>query len=77
MRWTLTIPTLATAALAIPSKRQEDSINGQTVLSYNETVILHHNMHRQNHSSVDLSWDEDLAITAQKIANNCNFEHDV
>lgn len=77
MHWTLALSALATAALAMPHKRQEESTNTATTLTYNETVIFHHNLHRANHSSVNITWSEDLASTAQKIANLCNFEHNM
>lgn len=79
MQWTLALSALASAALAMPhhSKRQEETINSGSTLTYNETVVFHHNLHRANHSSVNITWDEDLASTAQKIANLCNFEHNM
>ncbi|CZT14861.1 uncharacterized protein RCC_00796 [Ramularia collo-cygni] len=77
MHWTLAISALAAAALAMPQRRQEESTSDIRTLTYNETVVFHHNLHRANHSSVNITWDEDLASTAQKIADICNFEHNM
>lgn len=77
MRWTLALPAWAASVLAVPHRRQEESASSSTTLTYNESVIFHHNIHRANHSSVNITWDEDLASTAQKVANLCNFEHDM
>lgn len=77
MHWTLALPALATVVLAVPHKRQDESISSVSSLTYNETVVFHHNLHRANHSSVNITWDEQLASTAQKLANLCNFEHNL
>lgn len=42
---------------------------------YQSTVTYHHNVHRYNHSSPALSWNDSLASTAQKIGNTCNYAH--
>ena len=59
-------PEPTTAAPAEPS--------GLT--SYNDIVVVHHNVHRSNHSAPDLQWDDALASTAQKIAAGCVYAHD-
>lgn len=45
--------------------------------SYADIVVMHHNIHRANHSAPDLQWDEGLASTAQKIGETCMYEHNV
>jgi len=39
--------------------------------------VLHHNIHRSNHSSPDIVWDDDLASTAAGIAASCKYAHNV
>lgn len=46
-----------------------------TATEYADRVVLHHNLHRANHSSVNVTWGQDLANTAQKIAASCVFAH--
>lgn len=43
---------------------------------YNDIVVVHHNVHRANHSAPDVQWDAALAATAQKIAAGCVYAHD-
>ncbi|GIZ46348.1 hypothetical protein CKM354_000947600 [Cercospora kikuchii] len=43
--------------------------------SYPDVCLYHHNIHRANHSAPALVWSEELAATAQKIANTCVYEH--
>jgi len=43
--------------------------------SYSSKVVFHHNIHRLNHTSPELSWDQGLADTAQKIASSCYYAH--
>jgi hypothetical protein len=45
--------------------------------SYQDDVVAHHNAHRANHSAPALAWDDATAATALKIANSCNYAHDV
>jgi hypothetical protein len=44
-------------------------------LNYADTVILHHNIHRANHSAPDLTYDRDLETIAKTIASTCVFAH--
>jgi hypothetical protein len=44
---------------------------------YAKSVTDHHNAHRANHSAPALEWDDALAATALKIAQSCNYAHDV
>jgi uncharacterized protein YkwD len=49
----------------------------QRGLSYKDTVVLHHNLHRSNHSSPNITWDLDLADSAKSIAKTCVFAHNL
>merc|ERR1711967_140713 len=46
------------------------------VSSYENRVLLHHNVHRANHSAADLSYSNELANVAQQIASSCVYAHD-
>ncbi|KAI5363494.1 Putative CAP domain-containing protein [Septoria linicola] len=70
----LTIAAVFAATVsALPTlvQRQEE----YTSLNYSQLAVLHHNIHRANHSAPNVTWDDDLAATAKKIADTCNFEH--
>ncbi|KAF4553979.1 Hypothetical protein D9617_5g068540 [Elsinoe fawcettii] len=43
--------------------------------TYKQAVVNHHNYHRANHSSPDLTWSAALAQTAKKIADTCVYAH--
>lgn len=42
---------------------------------YASIVVKQHNIHRANHSAPDLTWNQDLADIATKIAHDCTFAH--
>lgn len=65
----LTLLGLVATSLAAPLEERG--------LSYKDTVVLHHNIHRANHSSPNVTWDLNLAATAQKIAKTCVFAHNM
>lgn len=44
---------------------------------YNSRALYHHNIHRANHSAVDLKWDDNLASSAQEVASSCVYAHNV
>lgn len=43
--------------------------------SYSDIALMHHNIHRSNHSSVPAVWNSTLASIAQEIALSCNYSH--
>jgi len=44
---------------------------------YSAIAVHHHNIHRANHTSPDVTWDDTLASTAADIAASCVYAHDV
>ncbi|KAK6425377.1 hypothetical protein LTR95_016272 [Oleoguttula sp. CCFEE 5521] len=48
-----------------------------TPTDYAGKVVLHHNLHRANHSAPALEWSQSLADTASKIAQSCVYAHNV
>ena len=38
--------------------------------------LMHHNIHRANHSAVDLKWNAEIAAYAATTAATCRFAHD-
>ncbi|KAF2097607.1 PR-1-like protein [Rhizodiscina lignyota] len=61
--------TTAKAAASTPSSSGKPS--------YSEIVVMHHNIHRANHSADNMEWDQSLADTALAIAQSCNYAHNV
>lgn len=43
--------------------------------SYQDICVYHHNLHRSNHSAPDVAWSDDLASSAQQIAESCVYAH--
>lgn len=44
---------------------------------YKSTCLYHHNVHRANHSSPALVYDDQLAAYALQVANSCIFAHNL
>lgn len=44
--------------------------------SYKSNILYHHNVHRSNHSADALTWSDELAAAALKLAQRCVFKHD-
>lgn len=68
--FTTLLLALAATTLALPTiniKRDDND--------YVSTVLLHHNIHRWNHSSPSINYHYATASTAQKIAQSCVFAH--
>lgn len=42
---------------------------------YASQVIYHHNIHRQNHSAVNLVYSQTLASYARTLASSCSYGH--
>lgn len=66
---------LIATATALPTLLPRDDNTGSAALNYSDLCVLHHNYHRDNHSAPAVVWDDDLAATAKKIADECSFEH--
>ncbi|KAK3701573.1 hypothetical protein LTR37_015427 [Vermiconidia calcicola] len=49
--------------------------SGPPPSDYAGKVVLHHNLHRSNHSAPDVAWDDKLASIAATIASSCRYEH--
>ena len=45
--------------------------------TYKALVLQHHNIHRQNHSAVDLVWNDTMAKYAETTAKTCVWEHNL
>lgn len=72
---------VSTPAAAPPSSTQAAaptvSAASSNLGGYAGSVVNHHNMHRANHSSPDLVWDQNLANIATEHANTCIYKHNV
>lgn len=60
--------------LITPSGQQEPHEKRQSA-TLQQRALLHHNIHRRNHSAPDLTWNVDLAKYAKELALRCNFQH--
>ncbi|KAI1184501.1 CAP domain-containing protein [Nemania serpens] len=45
--------------------------------SFQSTALYHHNIHRFNHSSPEVTWNEEIAGYAATTAKTCKFAHDM
>ncbi|KAI0118279.1 CAP domain-containing protein [Nemania sp. FL0031] len=45
--------------------------------SFQSTALYHHNIHRSNHSSPEMSWNSEIAGYAANTAKTCVFAHDM
>lgn len=84
MQFLAVAAVLTTAVSALPAlvERQQTYEaptydEGETYggLNYSARAVLHHNLHRSNHSATNVTWDDDLASSAKKVADLCIFEH--
>ncbi|KAI4716122.1 PR-1-like protein [Aureobasidium sp. EXF-10727] len=57
------------------SSTQKSSAAPAKATTYQQRVLVSHNVHRANHSASDLIWDNALASTAAKIASTCVYAH--
>ena len=44
---------------------------------YASKVVLHHNVHRANHSAPNIAWDANLEASAKQVADSCVYAHNV
>ena len=78
MLWALALTTLVAGSVAVQHAGDHRHLHKRGLekrFDYSNLVIVHHNIHRSNHSASPLTYDEGLASTAAKIAATCNFEH--
>jgi hypothetical protein len=62
---------------ALPTTEEQDlQARAAITLPYSERALIYHNLHRMNHSSVNVTWDNDLAASAETLAKKCEFKHD-
>ena len=64
-----------TSSESAPSSAAGSSDSDPKPTDYQSTVLWHHNVHRYNHSAPALAWNESLVEIAQKIADSCNYAH--
>ncbi|KAI5244000.1 PR-1-like protein [Aureobasidium subglaciale] len=57
------------------SSTQKSSAAPAKATTYQQRVLVSHNVHRANHSASNLIWDNALASTAAKIASTCVYAH--
>ncbi|CAD0113277.1 unnamed protein product [Aureobasidium uvarum] len=57
------------------SSTQKSSAAPAKATTYQQRVLVSHNVHRANHSASNIVWDNALASTAAKIASTCVYAH--
>lgn len=74
--------TAAPSSSVAPSSASSSSVassassaSGSDPTSYSDIVVYHHNLHRANHSATDIQFNQSLADTAMKIAQTCQYKH--
>ncbi|CAK1366996.1 Cell wall protein PRY3 [Cercospora beticola] len=83
MQFLAVAAVLTTAVSALPALVERQQTYGAPTyeaetyggLNYSARAVLHHNLHRSNHSATNVTWDDDLASSAKKVADLCIFEH--
>jgi len=67
-----------TQTVAEPAAKPSPSeVKDTADMSFEDTSVYHHNIHRSNHSAPDVSYDDTYAGYAAQTAKNCKFAHDV
>lgn len=60
-----------------PAPTSQRSAPASAPTDYASKAILHHNIHRQNHSAPDIEWSSDLEASAKAVAQSCVYAHNV
>ncbi|KAI1379054.1 PR-1-like protein [Hypoxylon crocopeplum] len=61
----------APSSTSVPTSDVPDSDD------FNSLAVYHHNIHRSNHSSPEVTWSDKLAGYAANTAATCKFAHDM
>jgi uncharacterized protein YkwD len=59
------------------SPTQQQSAPASAPTDYASKAVLHHNVHRANHSAPDIAWDSGLEASAKQVASSCVYAHNV
>ncbi|EXJ88083.1 hypothetical protein A1O1_05011 [Capronia coronata CBS 617.96] len=71
------ISTFTTSTISTTSSTTTTTSGAPIVTNeaYINTILLHHNIHRTNHSANALTWSPSLADTARVLAQTCVYGH--
>lgn len=64
----------ASSTLATSTSSAQPESTGAN--AYQQAVLYNHNIHRSNHSSPSVDWDDKLKESAHVLAARCVYEHD-
>jgi hypothetical protein len=70
-------PTTSDWSQPSESPTQQHSAPASAPTDYAEKAVLHHNVHRANHSAPDIAWDSGLEASAKQVASSCVYAHNV
>ncbi|CAK4031414.1 PR-1 [Lecanosticta acicola] len=73
----LTALVAATATNAVRDSRSRLHRQSKRDVDFVDMVVTHHNIHRANHSATPIFYHYDMSNTARKIAQSCNFSHNM
>lgn len=69
-------PTVTVVPVNTPSPSSSPApVSNPNLSDYASAALLQHNLHRRNHSSPDVNWDDGLANIAKQIAETCVYAH--
>lgn len=60
-----------------PKPSPVNNVPAQADDSFQSTALYHHNIHRFNHSSPEVTWNSEIAGYAATTAKTCKFAHDM
>jgi uncharacterized protein YkwD len=73
--WSQPAPTSQAPPSKSPTAQRSAPASAPT--DYASKAVLHHNVHRANHSAPDIEWDSNLEASAKQVASSCVYAHNV
>ncbi|KAI0878001.1 CAP domain-containing protein [Hypoxylon argillaceum] len=70
-------PTTTTQASTVADTQTQASDTASASDDFQSAALYHHNIHRSNHSSPEVSWNSEIAQYAANTAKTCVFAHDM
>ncbi|KAI1309598.1 CAP domain-containing protein [Xylaria venustula] len=71
---TTTAQSTTSTVASTPAQASDSASEGD---SFESVAVYHHNIHRSNHSSPEVTWNSEIAGYAAITAATCKFAHDM
>jgi outer membrane biosynthesis protein TonB len=68
-------PAPEPSTVAAPAQASGSAANSDS--PFQSAAVYHHNIHRSNHSSPEIVWNQTIADWADITAKTCTFKHDM